>query len=110
MRMIVCSADSPVSSRGHVRHPQETELFGGGPDPWKTGDVSTDQPRFLKLTDVADVLNVTTRQVYALVRSGDLRGIQVGGRNQWRVEDVELEDYIQRQYAKSDDRDAEQAR
>jgi hypothetical protein len=33
-----------------------------------------------------------------LVRSGDLRGIQVGGRNQWRVEDVELEDYIKRQY------------
>lgn len=55
-------------------------------------------PRFLKLTDVAEVLNVTTRQVYALVRSGDLRGIQVGGRNQWRVEDVELEDYIRRQY------------
>jgi excisionase family DNA binding protein len=53
------------------------------------------------LTDVAEVLNVTTRQVYALVRSGDLRGIQVGGRNQWRVEDVELEDYIKRQYARS---------
>ena len=57
-------------------------------------------PRFLKLTDVAEVLNVTTRQVYALVRSGDLRGIQVGGRNQWRVEDVELEGYIQRKYSR----------
>jgi excisionase family DNA binding protein len=62
------------------------------------------------LTDVAEVLNVTTRQVYALVRSGELRGIQVGGRNQWRIEDVELEDYIKRQYAKSSDRDSEQAR
>jgi excisionase family DNA binding protein len=62
-------------------------------------------PRFLKLTDVAEVLNVTTRQVYALVRSGDLRGIQVGGRNQWRVEDVELEDYIKRQYARTTERD-----
>jgi excisionase family DNA binding protein len=60
-------------------------------------------PRFLKLTDVAEVLNVTTRQVYALVRSGDLRGIQVGGRNQWRVEDVELEDYIKRQYERGQD-------
>lgn len=74
-----------------------------GPLPWKTERVSTGQPRFLKLTDVAEVLNVTTRQVYALVRSGDLRGIQVGGRNQWRIEDVELEDYIKRQYAKSND-------
>ena len=62
-------------------------------------------PRFLKLTDVAEVLNVTSRQVYALVRSGDLRGIQVGGRNQWRVEDVELEDYIKRQYQRATDRD-----
>jgi excisionase family DNA binding protein len=65
--------------------------------------VSTGQQRFLKLTDVAEVLNVTTRQVYALVRSGDLRGIQVGGRNQWRIEDVELEDYIKRQYAKTNE-------
>ena len=67
--------------------------------------MSTGRPRFLKLTDVAEVLNVTTRQVYALVRSGDLRGIQVGGRNQWRVEDVELEDYIKRQYARSGGRE-----
>jgi excisionase family DNA binding protein len=58
----------------------------------------------MKLTDVAEVLNVTTRQAYALVRSGDLRGIQVGGRNQWRVEDVELEDYIKRQYQRSTER------
>ena len=61
-----------------------------------------DLPRFLTLADVADVLNVTSRQVYALVRTGDLRGIQIGGRGQWRVETVELEDYIQRQYARAD--------
>ena len=59
-------------------------------------------PRFLTLADVAEVLNVTVRQVYALVRSGDLRGIQIGGRGQWRVEQVELEDYIQRQYARAE--------
>jgi excisionase family DNA binding protein len=63
----------------------------------------TDLPRFLTLADVADVLNVTSRQVYALVRNGDLRGIQIGGRGQWRVEAVELEDYIQRQYARADE-------
>jgi len=61
-----------------------------------------DAQRFLTLADVAEVLNVTSRQVYALVRSGELRGIQIGGRGQWRVEDVELEDYIQRQYARTD--------
>lgn len=59
-------------------------------------------PRFLTLADVAEVLNVTVRQVYSLVRSGDLRGIQIGGRGQWRVEAVELEDYISRQYARAD--------
>ena len=59
--------------------------------------------RFPTLADVAEVLNVTSRQVYALVRSGDLRGIQIGGRGQWRVEAVELEDYIQRQYARTDE-------
>ena len=62
-----------------------------------------DRPRFLTLADVADVLNVTSRQVYALVRNGDLRGIQIGGRGQGRVEAVELEDYIQRQYARADE-------
>jgi excisionase family DNA binding protein len=59
-------------------------------------------PRFLTLPDVAEILNVTVRQVYALVRSGDLRGIQIGGRGQWRIENSELEDYIERQYARTD--------
>ena len=58
-------------------------------------------PRFLTLADVAEVLNVTVRQVYALVRSGDLRGIQIGGRGQWRIENDQLEDYIARQYARA---------
>lgn len=58
--------------------------------------------RFLTLADVADVLNVTVRQVYALVRNGDIRGIQIGGRGQWRIENSELEDYIARQYARTD--------
>ena len=57
--------------------------------------------RFLTLADVAEVLNVTVRQVYSLVRGGDLRGIQIGGRGQWRIENSELEDYISRQYART---------
>ena len=64
--------------------------------------MSLPSPRFLTLADVAEVLNVTVRQVYTLVRSGDLRGIQIGGRGQWRVEAVELEDYISRQYARTE--------
>jgi excisionase family DNA binding protein len=56
------------------------------------------QPRFLTLTDVAEVINISAAQTYAIVRSGALRALQVGGRNQWRVEATELEAYNQRCY------------
>jgi excisionase family DNA binding protein len=56
------------------------------------------QPRFLTLTDVGEVLNISSAQTYALVRSGALRAIKVGGRGQWRVESTELEAYITRCY------------
>lgn len=61
-------------------------------------------PRFLTLADVAEVLNVSLSQARALVRSGELRALQVGGRNQWRVEDAELEAYIQRMYERTQER------
>jgi excisionase family DNA binding protein len=56
------------------------------------------EKRFLTLVDVQEALNISSPQAYALVRSGQLPAIQVGGRGQWRVEAVELEAYIQRQY------------
>ena len=54
--------------------------------------------RFLQLADVCEVLNISSSQAYALVRSGDLPAIQVGGRGQWRIETTVFEDYIARQY------------
>ncbi len=59
-------------------------------------------PRFLQLADVAEVLNISGAQVYALVRRGELRAIKIGGRGQWRVEANELEAYIERAYADAD--------
>ena len=59
-------------------------------------------PRFLTLPDVAEVLNTSLAQVTALVRRGELRGIQIGGRGQWRVETSELEAFIQRMYDQTD--------
>jgi excisionase family DNA binding protein len=56
-------------------------------------------PRFLQLADVAEILNTSSAQVYALVRRGDLPAIKIGGRGQWRVEAAELEADIQRAYA-----------
>ena len=65
------------------------------------GTVNT-TPRFLQLADVAEVLNISGAQVYALVRRGELRAIKIGGRGQWRVEATELEAYIERAYADAD--------
>jgi excisionase family DNA binding protein len=56
-------------------------------------------PRFLQLADVAEVLNISGAQVYALVRRGDLKAAKIGGRGQWRVAAVDLETYIERAYA-----------
>ncbi|HEU0103099.1 MAG TPA: helix-turn-helix domain-containing protein [Mycobacteriales bacterium] len=57
--------------------------------------------RFLQLSDVAEVLNISASQTYALVRSGELPAIKIGGRGQWRVERSQLEEYIQRAYAET---------
>jgi excisionase family DNA binding protein len=57
--------------------------------------------RFLELRDVAEELNTSENQIYALVRRGDLEGVKIGGRGQWRVERDKLEDYITRLYAET---------
>lgn len=57
--------------------------------------------RFLQLADVAEELNVSVSQVYHMVRSGELPAIKVGGRGQWRVERLRLEEYIERKYAET---------
>jgi excisionase family DNA binding protein len=62
---------------------------------------SVPEPRFLTLADVAEVLNTSSSQVYALVRSGDLPAIKLGGRGQWRVERTVLEEFITRMYAQT---------
>jgi len=71
------------------------------PSPTETGTGGPGR-RFLTLADVAEVLNTSVAQVRALVHAGELRYIQIGGRLQYRVEDVELESYIQRMYARTE--------
>lgn len=58
-------------------------------------------PRFLTLADVTEILNISSAQAYALVRSGELPAIQIGGRLQWRVEATQLEAYIERMYTQT---------
>ena len=57
--------------------------------------------RFLTLADVTEILNISSQQAYALVRSGELPAIQIGGQGkagQWRVEVDQLEGYVARMY------------
>ena len=69
-----------------------------------------DGPRFLTLPDVAEILNTSLAQVTALVRREDLRALKLGGRGQWRVETTELEAFIQRMYAETQEHLREQRR
>lgn len=66
-------------------------------------EVMATPPRFLTLADVAEVLNTSSAQVYALVRRGELTAIKIGGRGQWRVEADQLEEFISRMYAQTRD-------
>jgi excisionase family DNA binding protein len=66
-------------------------------------------PRFLTLADVAETLSTSVSQVRALVTSGSLRAIQIGGRGQWRVERVELEAFIRRAYEEQEGRNRERS-
>ncbi len=58
-------------------------------------------PRFLQIADIAEILNISSRQAYDLAKSGELPAIRVGGRGQWRIEADQLEAYIQRKYAET---------
>lgn len=57
-----------------------------------------DNPRFMRLEDVADELNVNMPLVRALVQRGELPAIKLGGRGIWRVERSAFEAFIVRQY------------
>src|SRR5665811_1087970 len=45
-----------------------------------TAPSTTTATRFIQLKDVAETLNISAPQTYALVRSGELPAIKVGGR------------------------------
>lgn len=60
--------------------------------------MTTSRARFITLADVAEILNISAAQSYALVRNGELPAIKVGGRGQWRIEISQLDAYIARMY------------
>ncbi|MBE4717269.1 helix-turn-helix domain-containing protein [Pseudarthrobacter sp. AB1] len=67
----------------------------------------TDEPkkhRFLTTTQAAEELNVSPNQIRALLKTGELRAIQVGGRGLWRIGVNDLEDYIAEAYRHTGER------
>jgi excisionase family DNA binding protein len=55
--------------------------------------------RFMSMADAAHVLGISSAQIYALVRRGEIPAIKIGGRGQWRVEIEGLERFIEAQMA-----------
>ncbi len=54
--------------------------------------------RFLTLPQVGEEVGCSDAQTYALVRSGTLRAIKIGGPGQWRVSREDLQEYISQAY------------
>lgn len=54
--------------------------------------------KFYTLDEVAESLRISMSQMRALIKRGEIEGIQIGGRGQWRIEDVKLDEYIERMY------------
>ncbi|NEE04692.1 helix-turn-helix domain-containing protein [Phytoactinopolyspora halotolerans] len=57
--------------------------------------------KLLTLEEVREILNTSSAQVYALVRSGALPAMKMGGRGQWRVERGRLDEYIERAHSET---------
>lgn len=56
---------------------------------------------FLRLADVAEILNISFSQAQALVKRGDLEAARIGGRHQIRIDPDDLDAYIERAKAES---------
>lgn len=61
-------------------------------------------PKLLTLAQVQEILNVGMPALRALLSSGELRGVQLGGRRMWRVSEDDLGAYLERAYKETQDR------
>ena len=61
-------------------------------------EVEKSTPRFLTIEQVAQELATSEVQIRSMLKTGQLKGIQIGGRNVWRVGRQDLEDFIQDAY------------
>lgn len=57
--------------------------------------------RFLTIEQVAQELNVGEPLVRGMLKSGELRGIQLGGRRVWRIGRGDVEEYLEQAYKRT---------
>lgn len=91
---------STTTGRRRPKSAVDLETHCAQEDPMPTPGV---EPRFYTLEDVATILNVRVAQVYALVRSGELPAVKLGGRGVWRVDRLQLDAYIERMHEQTAD-------
>jgi excisionase family DNA binding protein len=65
---------------------------------------TTSTHRFLTIEQVALELNVGEPLVRGMLKTGELRGIQVGARGAWRIGANDVEDFIAEAYRKTAER------
>lgn len=103
---------------GSIRQVEKIQTSCGGCDqepprvivtqfPNHSVSVTASRRGFLTVEQIAEELNVSVAEVRALLKSGDLRGIQVGGRNVWRIGANDVEDYIAEAYKRTAEHIAE---
>ena len=56
-------------------------------------NANLDDIRLLTLTEAADILQVSTRTLQRMIRSGKLPALKVGG--QWRILESRFQDWVQ---------------
>lgn len=62
------------------------------------------QSRFLTIDQAAEELNVKQSLIRGLIKTGELRALQIGGRGLWRVGRQDVEDYIADAYRRTAER------
>lgn len=56
--------------------------------------------RFLDVKQVREILDLSERTVFRLIKKGELKGVKIG--REWRFEESDIEDYIARQRKKTE--------
>lgn len=60
--------------------------------------------QFLTIDQVAEILNVNKPTIYALLRSGEMKGLRLGGRGVWRISEDDLQAFLDTAYQETAER------